>query len=282
MRARLPTGTMRVLDPRMPREACRGIAGPLPAAEAPQIGTPGRAPTPLQSTTARMGTRAPATRSAEHWPHPSEIPLVRRNRPPAARIVHAEKEGAAAEAQTFTARYHMVASAMTIAVPSIPMRTMTLVLALLFLPGCVSTADAGRVAIDRASEALIAADTVFGPAYETARVHARETSSSWEERDAKLASWEAGRAALGTAKSAILGANAAMAAAEAGDKSAWFDAAACAADALGSAKAALATAGLSPPALLSRAEAAFRAIGSGRCGHAPLVTLPEPDAGSAP
>lgn len=66
----------------------------------------------------------------------------------------------------------------------------------LLIFGCAGQLSIAKKAISIADQAFIEIDYQFSVEYEKARVDARESSSSWLERDKKLDSWEKARAAL--------------------------------------------------------------------------------------
>lgn len=146
--------------------------------------------------------------------------------------------------------------------------TKAILLILLFASvscGGASTVDASRSALAGAARVLVEADRTLAPAYQRARVEAREASSSWAELDERLEPWEAARSSLHGAQSTLYAAEAALDSYEAGDDGAWFTAAACAAEALADLRKALRDVGLDPPPALSKLDAAFRSITRASC-----------------
>lgn len=123
-------------------------------------------------------------------------------------------------------------------------------LALMLVLGCAGGDGALRAGLDRAARALVVADDAFAPAYERARVSARERAASWEERDTLLEPWEAVREALGALRAALL-------MAEGVEGAELAQVAGCAAEALRRLRASLRAVGLSGPPLASGAEASL-------------------------
>ncbi len=81
---------------------------------------------------------------------------------------------------------------------------LTVLLAVVFFLGCGnSMIKVASSTVIVAGQAWMEADAEFAPAYEQARIEARESSSSWQERDEQLASWEKARDALAAAGLAI-------------------------------------------------------------------------------
>lgn len=88
--------------------------------------------------------------------------------------------------------------------------------------GCGSTAlTTAKKTVIVIGQAWIEVDSDFSVAYEQARIEARETSSTWEERDAKLEKWEAARKAVVTTGLAVKTAALAISIAEDGHVSDW-------------------------------------------------------------
>jgi hypothetical protein len=92
----------------------------------------------------------------------------------------------------------------------------------LFLNGC------GQSSLQNAKSTVIAVgmawmevDDQFADAYEKARVNARETSSTWEERDEKIASWEEARKMVAATGFAIKSAALAISIAEERELGGW-------------------------------------------------------------
>lgn len=94
-------------------------------------------------------------------------------------------------------------------------------LSFLFLGCGESILTTTRSTISIVGQTWITADEQFSVAYEQARINARNTSSTWDERDAKLVKWESARTALLAAGQAIKTAALAISIAEEGFKSDW-------------------------------------------------------------
>jgi len=135
---------------------------------------------------------------------------------------------------------------------------------LLFLfAGCGSAAlDAAKTTVVAAGQVWMEADSKFAPAYEQARIEARESSDSWEERDAKIEKWEDGRTALITAGFALKSAALAIAIAEDGHATDWIRRTACAVEALRAAEQALAALKVDLAGLSKVLELSHRLVGT--------------------
>ncbi len=100
-------------------------------------------------------------------------------------------------------------------------RSVLFILSFMLL-GCGSSAlTAARKTIVIAGQAWMEVDSDFSVAYERARIEARETSSTWEERDAKLEKWEEARKAVVASGLAIKSAALAVSIADDGYTSDW-------------------------------------------------------------
>lgn len=99
----------------------------------------------------------------------------------------------------------------------------SLIFVLSFLTvGCVnSELKAAKTTVIVIGQAWMELDSTFAPAYEQARIHARDTSSTWQERDQKLEKWEAARKALVSSGLAVKTAALAVSIAEDGYTSDW-------------------------------------------------------------
>jgi hypothetical protein len=60
----------------------------------------------------------------------------------------------------------------------------------LWMSACSASISPAQNAINITARVLVEADKLYAPYYEQARIEARESSSSWEERDAKLEDWD--------------------------------------------------------------------------------------------
>lgn len=88
--------------------------------------------------------------------------------------------------------------------------------------GCGDAAlQAAKKTVITVGQAWMEVDSDFSVAYEKARIEARETSSTWEERDAKLEKWEAARKAVVASGLAVKTAALAVSVAEDGYLSDW-------------------------------------------------------------
>lgn len=96
------------------------------------------------------------------------------------------------------------------------------VLLFAFLNGCGSSAiRMARSTVYVVGEAYIDADGVFSEAYKKARENARSSSSTWEERDAKIKLWDDARSALIAAGFALKTAALSISIADDGFKTDW-------------------------------------------------------------
>lgn len=137
--------------------------------------------------------------------------------------------------------------------------------ALMLVTACgASAAEEARGALGTAARALVIVDQTFADEYERARVEARETSSTWDERDAKVAKWETARDALRASRSSLLAAEAAIDAYESDEAGDWLGQAVCVASSLSHLRAAFRDVGISVPPFVSRAEATLNGL-SARC-----------------
>lgn len=90
------------------------------------------------------------------------------------------------------------------------------------LIGCGNTAlNTAKKTVIVVGQAWMEVDSDFSVAYEKARVEARETSSTWEERDAKLEKWEEARKAVVASGLAVKSAALAVSIADDGYTSDW-------------------------------------------------------------
>jgi hypothetical protein len=132
-----------------------------------------------------------------------------------------------------------------------------LVLPLVFIVGCAGAVDAARATLTTAAHATVQADHLFADAYEVQADHARATSTTQEEKDAKMADWttaadefervlNAARASLVAAEIAIDGFE------RTGDAGYWDEALACAAATLRDIAKVLEERGLKIPAALAK------------------------------
>ena len=118
---------------------------------------------------------------------------------------------------------------------------LTFVPLILFFAACGgSTLSTAKSTVVAAGQVWMEADAQFAPAYEQARIEARDSSSSWEERDAKIEKWEEGRKALVAASFALKSAALAVAIAEDGHSTDWIRRTACAVESLKAAEQSLA------------------------------------------
>jgi len=62
--------------------------------------------------------------------------------------------------------------------------------AILMFIACSNTTQIAQQALNTTAKIVVAVDAAYAPQYEKARIEARETSTSWEERDAKLENWD--------------------------------------------------------------------------------------------
>lgn len=100
--------------------------------------------------------------------------------------------------------------------------TATIFLLTFFITGCgnaaLRTAHSTVVVL---GQTWIKADEAFAPIYEQARISARDSTSTWAERDKKLEPWEKARTALVAAGLTIKTAALAISIAEDGFTSDW-------------------------------------------------------------
>lgn len=68
-------------------------------------------------------------------------------------------------------------------------KALFLVPAILMFIACSNTTQIAQQALNTTAKVVVAVDEAYAPQYEIARVDARETSTSWEELDAKLIHW---------------------------------------------------------------------------------------------
>ena len=132
-------------------------------------------------------------------------------------------------------------------------RLLKLTLLVFALTGCGSHLKTARSSIALAGHAWMQLDKQFAPAYEQARIEAREASESWEERDAKIAKWEKAREALTATGHALKAAALSVSIAEDGNYSGWQKSVARAFEALDAAYSALEAVGVEIPAAARKA-----------------------------
>jgi len=121
------------------------------------------------------------------------------------------------------------------------------------LAGCGSQLNAARSTVALAGAAWMELDSRFAVNYEQARIEARESSESWEERDAKIERWESARKALIAAGHALKAAALSIAIAEDGHYSGWQKSVSRAFEALDAACSALETVGVDIPVAARKA-----------------------------
>lgn len=141
----------------------------------------------------------------------------------------------------------------------------TILLAALSLAGCGGAPTIGRHLVLTASEALVAVDAATADEYTAAANRALAAAASMPEYRRAMEPWDALEAALRTARSSLLSADAALDAWDQGGSERWLPAAGCVASSLALLAQAIAAAGVEVPPELGEALAIAADIGAPVC-----------------